>query len=75
MVYFKVDFLVNQFFAVDAVKHVKSTHGSDMKVYAWGAGDVFSLVGMFGPEYMGGKGDVNKKIEEERKGLVGCVFK
>ena len=36
-----------------------------MKVYAWGAGDVFSLVGMFGPEYMGGKGDMNKKIEEE----------
>ena len=59
------DRLINQFFAVGAARHVKSIHGSDVKVYAWEAGDVFSLVGMFGPEYMGGKGDVSKKIEEE----------
>ena len=65
MAFFGTDRLINQFFAVGAARHVKSIHGSDVKVYAWEAGDVFSLVGMFGPEYMGGKGDVSKKIEEE----------
>ena len=65
MASFGTNRLINQFFAVGAARHVKSIHGSEVKVYAWEAGDVFSLVGMFGPEYMGGKGDVSKKIEEE----------
>ena len=54
-----------QFFAVNAAKHVKSVHGSDVKVYAWEAGDVYSLVHMFGPKDLGGRGDMAKEVEDE----------
>lgn len=50
---------------MNAAKYVKSVHGNDVKVYAWEAGDVYSLVHMFGPKDLGGRGDVSKEIEDE----------
>lgn len=41
-----------------------------MKIYSWVAGSTYSLFYVFGPEKLGGRGDLNTKIlaEVERTG-------
>ncbi|KAI0769598.1 UDP-Glycosyltransferase/glycogen phosphorylase [Trametes elegans] len=54
-------------FCVDAVAVVKALSGDSVKVYAWHSASTYSLFTLFGPEKLGGFGNVRQKAEEEVK--------
>lgn len=59
-----------QFFAVEPIRAIRKLSGSSVKIYSWIAGSTYALFYVFGPESLGGRGDINKKIiaEVERSG-------
>ncbi|KAI0745133.1 UDP-Glycosyltransferase/glycogen phosphorylase [Earliella scabrosa] len=51
-------------FSIDAFDSVKSLSGDSVKIYIWEAGSTSALFHLFGPETLGGKGNIRLKIEE-----------
>ena len=39
--------------------------GDSVKIYTWLAGMVYAILYLFGPEHMGGKGNIRQRAEEE----------
>lgn len=44
-----------------------------MKIYSWISGSTYALFYVFGPEKLGGRGDINTKILAEIE-RTGCPF-
>lgn len=59
-----------QFFAVEPIHAIRKLSGKSVKIYSWVAGSTYSLFYVFGPESLGGRGDLNTKVlaEVERTG-------
>ncbi|KAI0333570.1 UDP-Glycosyltransferase/glycogen phosphorylase [Cubamyces sp. BRFM 1775] len=55
------------FFGVVTVATIKELSGDTVKVYSWHPGSTFAAFYLFGPEKLGGKGDVGTKAEIEAK--------
>ena len=54
-----------QFFATEPFRRVKAISGDTVKVFAWYPGLVYALFHLFGPESLGGKGNLRLKAEAE----------
>ena len=52
-----------QFFAVVPIAAVREISGNDVKLYGWHPGSTFAMFYLFGPEELGGKGDVFTKVQ------------
>ena len=55
---------VLQFFAMDPFYFAKAVSGNSVKIYAWVPGLTYSMFYLFGPESLGGKGNIRIKAEE-----------
>ena len=56
--------LLFQIFLINAFDSVKSLSGDSAKIYIWEPGSTSPLFHLFGPETLGGKGNLRLKIEE-----------
>ncbi|EJD00704.1 uncharacterized protein FOMMEDRAFT_157801 [Fomitiporia mediterranea MF3/22] len=56
--------VILDFFFYKALNGVHAISGSSVPVYAWQTGAVAALVYLFGPESMGGNGDIAEKISK-----------
>ncbi|KAI0769595.1 hypothetical protein BD413DRAFT_75482 [Trametes elegans] len=54
-------------FCVDAVAVIKALSGDLIKIYAWHSASTYTLFHLFGPEKLGGRGNVREKAEEVAK--------
>ena len=54
-----------QLFAIDDVKTIKALSGNTVKVYTLFPGQTYAILYLFGPESLGGKGNIRLKIEQE----------
>ncbi|KAI0745365.1 UDP-Glycosyltransferase/glycogen phosphorylase [Earliella scabrosa] len=59
--------VILDFFSVDAFDSVKSLSGDSVKVYSWEPGSTSALFHLFGPENLGGKGNIRIKAEEQAR--------
>ncbi|KAI0745368.1 UDP-Glycosyltransferase/glycogen phosphorylase [Earliella scabrosa] len=57
--------LIVDMIAVNAFFSVKSISGDSVKVYNWVPGSTYALFHLFGPEHLGGKGNIRIKAEEK----------
>ena len=53
-----------QIFSIGPFYSVKATSGNSVKVYTWHPGLTYAMFYLFGPESLGGKGNVRIKAEE-----------
>ena len=56
-----------QFFAIEPFNYIRELCGNTVKVYAWESGMAAAMFHMFGPESLGGRGNVRITAEEEAK--------
>ncbi|KAI0743896.1 UDP-Glycosyltransferase/glycogen phosphorylase [Daedaleopsis nitida] len=61
------------FFAINPFDSIKPLSGGDVKVYCWSAGMTAVIFHFFGPESLGGKGNIRLKAEEQAR-LTGRSF-
>lgn len=47
-----------------SVNSVRTISGRSVKVFVWSPGMVAATIYLFGPEHLGGLGDIRKKIED-----------
>ncbi|KAI0743908.1 UDP-Glycosyltransferase/glycogen phosphorylase [Daedaleopsis nitida] len=66
--------VVLDFFAPGPFHSVKAVSGNSVKVYGWSPGLTYAVFYLFGPESMGGKGNVRLKAEEKAR-LTGKSFR
>ncbi|PAV19567.1 UDP-Glycosyltransferase glycogen phosphorylase [Pyrrhoderma noxium] len=52
------------FFAYHSLKGVRSISGKNVPIYAWQTGAAAAVLYMFGPEHLGGLGDLVEKLEK-----------
>ncbi len=53
-----------QFFAIDGYNSVKAISGNSVKAFTWHPGSTYAMFYLFGPESLGGKGNIRLKAEE-----------
>ena len=53
-----------QIFSIGPFYSVKATSGNSVKVYTWHPGLTYAMFYLFGPESLGGKGNIRIKAEE-----------
>ncbi|KAI0674843.1 UDP-Glycosyltransferase/glycogen phosphorylase [Trametes maxima] len=53
------------FFGIEPIRTVKRSSGSSVKVYAWMGGSTYAIFYLFGPEKLGGRGNIHVKAEQE----------
>ncbi|EJD00701.1 UDP-Glycosyltransferase/glycogen phosphorylase [Fomitiporia mediterranea MF3/22] len=58
--------VIIDFFCYDALCGIRSISGPKVPIFAWQVGAVSALLFMFGPEEMGGNGDLAKKFSKIR---------
>ena len=58
---------MKQFFSFEPFNYIREIAGDTVKVYAWESGMAAGFLRMFGPENMGGLGNVRIRAEEEAK--------
>ncbi|RPD78353.1 UDP-Glycosyltransferase/glycogen phosphorylase [Lentinus tigrinus ALCF2SS1-7] len=56
--------VILDFFAIDPFNSIKAISGSSVKVYAWLPGLTYAIFHLFGPEKLGGKGNIRVKAED-----------
>ncbi|EIW63128.1 UDP-Glycosyltransferase/glycogen phosphorylase [Trametes versicolor FP-101664 SS1] len=54
-------------FAIEPVRVIKKLSGKSIKIYSWVPGATSALFHLFGPENLGGRGDIVAKVEAEVK--------
>ncbi|KAM5530922.1 hypothetical protein V8D89_015412 [Ganoderma adspersum] len=59
--------VVLDFFAIEPFNYIRELCGNTVKVYAWESGMAAAMFHMFGPESIGGRGNVRITAEEEAK--------
>lgn len=45
------------------MKVIREISGNTVPIYAWQSGSISGIIFLFGPEYLGGNGDLAKKLE------------
>ena len=55
----------HQLFAHKPVRDLRAISGKDVKIYSWSSAQLAALYYLFGPEHLGGRGNMRLKIEEE----------
>ncbi|KAL5488485.1 hypothetical protein ACEPAI_6603 [Sanghuangporus weigelae] len=55
---------VVDFFCYEALKGIRSVSGTRVPVYAWQSGAATAVLHLFGPENLGGRGDLAEKISQ-----------
>ncbi|OJT12307.1 UDP-glycosyltransferase 73E1 [Trametes pubescens] len=62
--------VIIDFFAIQPIRAIRKLSGNSVKIYSWIAGSTYALFYVFGPEKLGGRGDINVKVlaEIERTG-------
>ncbi|KAI0353321.1 UDP-Glycosyltransferase/glycogen phosphorylase [Trametes cingulata] len=59
--------VIIDFFAIDPILAIRKLSGKSVKIYSWVSGATSALFYLFGPEKLGGRGNIRLKIEEEVK--------
>ncbi|KAI0356302.1 UDP-Glycosyltransferase/glycogen phosphorylase [Trametes cingulata] len=57
--------LIIDYFAVGPIQTIRALCGNSVKIYAWMSGGAMSMFYLFGPEKLGGRGNIRAKAEEE----------
>lgn len=52
---------------MEPVRVIKKLNGNSIKVYSWVPGATSAMFHLFGPENLGGRGDIVSKVEAEIK--------
>lgn len=53
-----------QSFCYEILKGIRSISGAEVPVYAWQSASATAVLYLFGPEYLGGNGDLAEKISK-----------
>ncbi|KAL1942706.1 hypothetical protein VTO73DRAFT_4946 [Trametes versicolor] len=61
------DAVVIDFFAVQPIRAIKKISGKSVKIYSWIPGSTYAVFYLFGPDKLGGRGDIITKVEAEVK--------
>lgn len=56
-----------QFFAVEPVRAIKKLSGKSTKIFSWVSGGTNAMFYLFGPENLGGRGNIAATVEAEVK--------
>ncbi|KAI0368559.1 UDP-Glycosyltransferase/glycogen phosphorylase [Pilatotrama ljubarskyi] len=59
--------VIIDFFAIEPTETIRKLSGNSVKIYSWVSGGTCALFYLFGPEKLGGRGNLRLKIEEESK--------
>ena len=51
-------------FGYKTLKGIRSISGNNVPIYAWQTGAAAAVIYMFGPEHLGGHGDLVEKLEK-----------
>ncbi|KAI1796353.1 UDP-Glycosyltransferase/glycogen phosphorylase [Ganoderma leucocontextum] len=57
--------IIIDFFAVKPFNSIKALSGNTVKIFSWYPGLTYAIFHLFGPEHLGGRGNVRPVIEEE----------
>ncbi|KAM5530920.1 hypothetical protein V8D89_015410 [Ganoderma adspersum] len=57
--------IILDFFAIEPFKSIRAMSGDSVKVFSWFCGLTYAMFYLFGPEHLGGKGNVRLLIDEE----------
>ncbi|TFK89457.1 glycosyltransferase family 1 protein [Polyporus arcularius HHB13444] len=56
--------IILDFFAIDGYNSVRAISGNSVKAFTWHPGSTYAMFYLFGPESLGGKGNIRLKAEE-----------
>ncbi|KAM5530918.1 hypothetical protein V8D89_015408 [Ganoderma adspersum] len=59
--------IIIDFFAVEPFNAIKALSGNSVKVFSWHPGLTYALFYLFGPEHLGGRGNLRPLIEEKAR--------
>ncbi|KAI0371040.1 UDP-Glycosyltransferase/glycogen phosphorylase [Pilatotrama ljubarskyi] len=59
--------VILDYFAIGPIHTIRALSGNSVKIYSWMSGAAMGIFYLFGPEQLGGRGNIRLKAEEEAK--------
>ena len=57
----------SQFFSITPFQSIRAISGNSVKIFSWEPGLAYAIFYLFGPESLGGKGNLRLKAEEKAR--------